>query len=113
MPAYATVVELEQFLLKPSPKQATRLLERASTLVAWYIRVPVTVDAQGQPTEYKTVIRDAVCAQVEYWMSAGEQADIVRWSGQEGEQAQPPLGPRTARILLNAGLIPGAVSASW
>lgn len=98
MTAYATVPQYEQYAGRPSPDDIERLLERASTTVAHAIRVYVGVDDNGQPAKHVDTIRDAVCAQVEYWIATSERVDIT------DDAEDPPLAPRAERLLATAGL---------
>ncbi len=109
--AYATVPELETYLGRAVPAGAARLLERASATVAFNIRAFVPTDVLGQPTQHRATIRDAVCAQVEYWLITSERVDITQWAGSEKEGEEHPLAPRADRFLSNAGLRNPTVSA--
>lgn len=106
--AYATAADLAAYTGKPAPPDADRLLERASVTVAYGITRYVRTDDAGNPTEHVATIRDAVCAQVEYWVTTSERVDITQ---DLEEPASPgrwqwdnPLAPRAARILGLAGL---------
>lgn len=71
--AYATTTELQEYLGGASlPSDANRLLERASDLVdyATFGKLDPT------DTEQMDVAKKATCAQVEYWMSVGENIDV-------------------------------------
>lgn len=111
MVAYATIAELEAFTGQPAPVDAQRLLNRASTTVAYHVRAWVRTDpTTGLPLEHVDTIRDAVCAQVEYWVATSEQVDIAQQhqasNTAQGARMEPetPLAPRAHRILANAGL---------
>ncbi len=104
--AYATPADLQAFTGRPNPPQVARLLERASTTVAYYVRAYIRTDrTTGQPLERAAAIRDAVCAQVEFWMSASERVDIRQWEGPPAEGKEHPLAHRAHLILSNAGLL--------
>lgn len=103
--AYATEADLVAFTGKPAPTGAARLLERASTTVAGAIRAYVGLTPEGQPARHAAVIRDAVCAQVEYWAAVSERVDVA------GEAEDTPrLAPRAEALLSGAGLRNPAVS---
>jgi len=120
--AYATVDELVAYLgVEPdeAPERAETLLERASDLID-----TVTLDRVDTTDEdHVQAARDAVCAQVEFWMENGEEVDIggrvseyqvghlrVRY-GQDARD-RPSLAPRARRHLLLGGLLFRGVSTS-
>lgn len=114
---YATTTQLADWLQAAPPEDADRLLARATRtidgrVVAWY-----AVDALGVATEPKIVeaLRDAVCAQVEQWLSVGEDNEVDGYPGGTSVGAggvglsQRPLrlAPRARQILRDAGLLSG------
>ncbi len=129
---YATTEQLGSYLSgdqgNPAvvPVDAARLLVRASELIddytaaAWY-----DVDTDGAPT-YQPVIdglRDATCAQVEYWLTADEEDDILgpnqgvsigglqeQYGAGVNRVTPMYLAPRAARHLRKAGLLNAAVT---
>lgn len=73
--AYATVAELEAYA-GITPDDAERLLTRASAMLdagPLYAAV-YDVDANGAPTDPVVIaaLRDAVCAQVQWWDELGD-----------------------------------------
>lgn len=131
--AYATNEQLAKHLFDDEsrtgelPSDAGRLLVRASELIDDHTAAAVyDVDTTGAPT-YQPVIdglRDATCAQVEYWLTGDEEDDIlgptqgVSIAGMQmqygaGENRVTPmyLAPRAARHLRRAGLLTAAVSS--
>lgn len=131
--AHATTEQLGSYLSADQetpatvPADAARLLVRASELIddhtaaAWY-----DVDADDQPTDATVIagFRDATCAQVEYWLTADEEDDVLgptQGASIGGMQQQYGSGvnrvtpmylaPRAARHLRNAGLMTGAVTS--
>jgi hypothetical protein len=128
--AYATTEQLGTYLEDSAigvPGDAARLLVRASELVDDHIAAAVyDVDSAGAAT-YQPVIdglRDATCAQVEFWLTGDEEDDIlgptqgVSIAGMQmqygaGENRVTPmyLAPRAARHLRRAGLLTAAVSS--
>ena len=103
------------------PEDLGRLLDRASEVIADYTRTAIyAVDDDGMPTDAEDVaaFRDATCAQVEFWLTADEEDDIlgpvdnlalgdlkVGNSAFGGVRVAPMfLAPRAARILRNANL---------
>ena len=131
--AYATTEQLGSYLSGdqetpgPVPADAARLLIRASELIddhiaaAWY-----DVDANDEPSDAKVIdaLHLATCAQVESWLTADEEDDIlgptqgVSITGMQeqygaGVNRVTPmyLAPRAARHLRKAGLLTGAVTA--
>lgn len=105
------------------PVDYDRLLTRASELIDDYLRTAVyDVDDDGLPTDTDVaeVLRDATCAQVEFWLASDEEDDIlgpvqgISLGGMQVEYGAGPnrtlpyyLAPRAARILRNAGLYSG------
>lgn len=128
--AYATVDDLAAWIADPVPADAARMLDRASELVAEQIQFAVyATNSTGDPTDTTvlTALRDATCAQVEHWLTAGDEADDIddvqptsisvgplalNWGNQRGNDAPAasPLAPRARRILGNAGLLDVHVS---
>lgn len=121
MTAYATSEELATFLGSvPAPEDQERLLTRASELIDDYLRTALyAVDDDGLPTDpaVTAALRDAACAQVEFWLAGDEEDDIlgpvqsVSLSGLSMEMgaaqyrtAPMALAPRAARILRSAGI---------
>ena len=123
---YATAAYLEEYLGEgyALPAEPDRVLLRASEVLAeatfgraglvWHdIDVDHPVDA------YTNAIRDATCAQVEFWMETGEEFDV---SGLQGSlsvgrmqigQLPNHLAPRARRHLTRVGLITGMVGYTW
>lgn len=117
MLVYATVEELEEYLSADAPADAERLLKRASQLIATYITAPYRVDDDGMPTDVALIeeLRDAVCAQIEYWMQTGDEADVlthrdsVSFPGALSVSGKGRrLAPRAADALGRVGLLVGA-----
>lgn len=115
--SYATAEDLAGWL--PAEKMeevrgnADRLLRRATELIDDHVTYPYRVDDTTKlPTDTTIagVMRDACCAQVEFWIEVGEENDIDGLAGTQVAVAgysgpRPPLlGPRTRRILGDAGM---------
>lgn len=124
MAAYATPAELNDYLsVDASPSDVERLLDRASDLLDDTVRRPYQIDPGTQlPTDpaLAAALRQACCAQVEFWLEVGEEHDV---EGLHNRQVQvghlnlsalpPEVAPRTARVLRTAGLLSiGAPDAS-
>lgn len=102
------------------PVDYDRLLARASELIDDHVRTAVyDVDDDDLPTDADVIaaFRDAVCAQVEYWLASDEEDDILgplqslsignvqAFPGAGANRVSPMyLAPRAARILRSAGL---------
>lgn len=108
--AYATRDDYAAFVGKDPqelPTDIDRLLQRASELID-YVTLG-RIDTSNN--DCLANARDAVCAQVEYWESAGEDIDIQSSPEQviigsfEMIGRMPTLAPRARRILLLAGLL--------
>lgn len=115
--AYATPAELATYVGEgvelPSTEEQERLLERASELVdsVSLLRIDDT-DA-----DHLAAARDATAAQVEWWLSAGEDAEtgppVQSYSigslslsyGVAGGAHRMRLAPRAKRHLFLAGLL--------
>lgn len=123
--AHATEAQLAGWLAggdlpAPTGAAATRLLERASTLVSAKVVSGYPVDEAGLPTETEVAaaLRDATCAQVEQWLSVGEDNDIdgyprdtaVSGGGVAVSRRPSRLAPRARDILRDAQLL---VTRGW
>ncbi|MHB9054248.1 MAG: head-tail connector protein [Thermoleophilia bacterium] len=114
MKAYATAAEYKPFSGQDAPADFDRLSLRASELIDNSVTEMFDVDDTDKlPTDVDVAaaMRDACCAQVEFWAEVGEENDIDGLAGTKvsagafaGDRA-PELSPRAARILGNAGLI--------
>lgn len=116
---YATTADLADWLADAPPEDADRLLLRASRLIEDYVTFPYPVNPDGTiaDAEVKQALADAVCAQVEQWISVGEDNDIdgypaamqTRMQGRMGgvqTNARPSrLAPRARTVLSNVGLL--------
>lgn len=103
-----------------APTPIDRLLERASEVIDDAIRTAVyDVDDDELPTDddVAAALRDATCAQVEFWLASDEEDDIlgpiqsvtlgglqVQYGAGTNRQTPLYLAPRAARILRSAGL---------
>lgn len=112
--AYATKGEYETFAGGDSPADIGRLLSRASELIDDLALQPFTVDANGIPTDTDVAgaMRDAACAQVEYWVKVvGEEHDLEGLAGSEVSilslslTLPPEVAPRALRCLNVGGLM--------
>ena len=128
---YATAGDLLEFVGSgyPFPAEPERMLRRASELIydatgnlserafngqltAGYFGYvdPLTVPAALTVDDYKHALRDAVCAQVEFWLETGEEHDVLglRGMAQAGKimlsNVPDRLSPRARGFLRAAGL---------
>jgi len=77
---YATVTDLGAYLGTEPPADSQRMLARAQDLVdaalksSWF-----AVDTSGNPTDTAVIagLNKAVCAQVEWWISNGDEYDQI------------------------------------
>ncbi|MFD6889294.1 hypothetical protein [Streptomyces sp. NPDC059957] len=126
---YATPEQFATYTGQPAPADAERLLARAGEDIDSALLTAVyPVDEDGDPLDAKiaAALAAASCAQVEYWVAAGDDGTGAqgRWdsvsigpvslsgraastSGASGVE----LAPRAARELRRAGLTPGWVAA--
>lgn len=117
MAAYATAAELAAYLGAPAPTDAARLLDRASELMDDTVRAPFTTSGDGDlPTDASiaAAMKNATCAQVEFWQEVGEANDVdglagttIMLTGTTGFQGKraPVVAPRALRYLKAAGLM--------
>lgn len=112
--AYATVEELQAYLrASQPPTDAERLLERASELIDY-----ATLYRAAAATErHAEDLKRAVCAQVEFWLEAGEAVDVLAPQGNVHigsliHQAPGRLAPRAMQALLPTGLLARGV-CTW
>lgn len=112
--AYATTAELETYLPASMdlPEDAERLLMRASERVDDYVLAAFSVDEDGIPTDALVAgaLRDAACAQVEFWIEVGEAHDVDGIRGGmtvpgTSYEAPPTLAPRARSFLARGGLM--------
>lgn len=114
---YATEADLADWLpadVEIDAAEAVRQLRRAAELLDDTVCAPFTVDTvTNLPTDtaIAEALRDASCAQVEFWAEHSEAHDFdglagtkYSTSGYSGERA-PELAPRAARALNRAGLL--------
>lgn len=116
--AYATTADLIEWM--PSGLvdglDAPRVLLRASQRIDENVRVPFGVDDDGVPTDadIAAVLRDATCAQVEFWVETSEEHDIDGLANTTftvtGFSGRRPdiIGSRALGILTQAGLTGGS-----
>lgn len=117
---HATKAELAAYLAVAEaalPADADRLLARASELIdthAFGYYVVDSVTSRAVDTHVLVGLRDATCAQIEWWMQTGDEVEAtsrfaypgigslnVRTSGRR-------LAPRAQDALRRAGLAEGA-----
>lgn len=128
---YATSTDLRDWLMldetEPLPQDAERLLARASLLLdAELIGARYATDEQGMPAgrRVKQALANAVCAQVAYWDSAGDDGTGAsgQWSSASigsasynrpsgaaaggGTGGSQHLAPHAVSVLRVAGLLP-------
>ena len=112
--AYATTAELAEWLGADAPEDAERLLRRASELLDAAVYGAYAVDsATGLPADpdAAAALRDAACAQVEFWTEVGEAHDLDGGAGSQvsigGLSMQRPgrLARRALDLLRTAGLM--------
>lgn len=119
MNAYATSDDVEDFVsedvwLAVVDLDVDRLAARATELIDSKVRAAFAIDDDGIPTEstIAEAFRDAVCAQIEFWMEVGEEHDTAGMAGRQVsvghfsiDHLPPELAPRARRILDGQGLL--------
>lgn len=112
MDAYATPADLSGWLQATAPADAVRLLARASEVVEQRVLSGYNADANGNPLDDDVAawLRDATCAQVEFWLVVSEQHGIggvftgTMSAGGVSHNMPREVGPRALQILDRAGL---------
>lgn len=112
--AYASEGDLASFLPEGTvATDAPRLLARASELLDGTVLAAFDIGDDQLPTDTAVAeaMRDACCAQVEFWLEVGEENDIdglagtqVALTGYAGKRP-PRVAPRAFDILQTAGLM--------
>lgn len=116
---YATTAELEARLspgyAMPSVGDATKMLLKASELVNYATmgRAQRAFDDVDVDSSTLEALRDATCDQVEFWLEAGEEHDVLglpKGSSLQGGRVQVQrmpgqLGQRAKRTLIEGGLL--------
>lgn len=123
MTPYATVGELEAYLGErvSLPEDPARLLDRASEFISSVtngVLERFETDYAGEFTqvEVEAALRDATCAQVEFWIEIGEEFDIANPQGSVAagklsmSQLPPKLALRAKRHLRSVALMGSAVA---
>lgn len=121
MTPHATTDDLTAWLPEDVtvPSDAARLLERASLVVDDAVTAPYLVDTERVPTETRIAdaLRDATCAQVEWWIETGDVLGLDDFHSvsigsvtlaRSESKSRRRLAPDAQLILANAGLT-GAV----
>jgi hypothetical protein len=112
--AYATAADLAEWLGTEAPADAERLLRRASELLDATVYGAYAVDSlTGLPADpdAAAALRDAACAQVEFWVEVGEAHDIDGGARSQvsigGLSLQRPgrIADRALDLLRSAGLM--------
>lgn len=113
MQAYATAADLVEWLgLEDAPADSDRILLRASEIVEFYCLSGYAANAAGDPIDEdeKQWLRDAACAQVEFWGVVSEEHSIAGVTtgsmSANGVTHDMPdeIGPRVLQILDRAGM---------
>jgi hypothetical protein len=92
------------------PPDIDRLILRASELI-WRHTYHQTEIITAQDTQLLTNVKNATCAQIEYWLQIDEASDITGPLGAMKlkdfafDSKFAVLAPRTRDILLDAGLL--------
>lgn len=121
MSVYATAGELGTWTGQDPPADADRQLQRASEEIDRALLTAVyAVDSTGAATDTLVIdaLRDATCAQVEFWTAGDEEDDVlgpvqgislggmqVQYGAGPNRVAPTSLAPRAWRVLRNAGLL--------
>lgn len=109
---HATSAEFETYSGQTSPADIARLLARASEIVDAHVTSPYSLEDDGSFTEtaIAEAFRDATCAQVEWWLATGDEAEATARfkspgvGGLDISTTGLRLAPRAADALDRAGL---------
>lgn len=76
---HATSGDFATYSGSSAPADIERLLQRASKLVDSFVLSPYSVEANGSPTEtyVAEALRDATCAQIEWWLETGDEVEAT------------------------------------
>lgn len=105
----------------PPDEVATKLLASASELIDYVTmgRAQVAFDTVDIPQALLDALSNAACDQVEFWLEAGEEHDVLglpKGSSLQGGRVQVQrmpgqLGQRAKRTLIQAGIMWAGVGA--
>lgn len=111
---YATIQDITDYTgVTNLPDDIERQISRAEEIIDEVTRGRIDTDN----TDHMEAAKKANCAQIEYWLSMGEDMDISNMphnfsigsfsmgSGNSGQSDMPKLSPRARRHLLMAGLL--------
>lgn len=120
--AYATPAELSAYTGQALgvPTEDQRLLDRASEKVdAVLVGAYYATNAQGMPTDVNHIaaLKNATCAQVEYWRDTGDELDTMgdfrqvtigslNMTRADSGRSRRRLAPRAIDHLRLGGLLP-------
>lgn len=116
---HATLPELETYLGEAPPASGERLLQRATELIDTHVFGYYEIDPVTElPTETKVIeaLRDATCAQVEYWLATGDEKEATARFKHPGigslnlVTTGVRVAPRAQDALRRAGLLQAVVS---
>lgn len=106
MTPLTTDAAVAAWLDAPAPDGVDRLIARASELIHSIVLTAYDVD----DVDTAAVLSDATCAQIEAWLTVGEEASIAGYEGTQSvaglSSGQPArVSPRALIILRVAGLL--------
>lgn len=119
MSQHATAEELATWLGEDAPENATQLLRRASNLIDAIVVAPYAKLTDGTiiDTNVANALRDAACAQAEWWMKTGdaEEASARFQSSGKGISVTSTgrrLAPQAEDVLFTGGLLNRGIGVS-
>lgn len=119
MAPHATLAQLETYLGEVPPASGARLLQRATELIDTHVFGYYEIDSVTElPTETKVIeaLRDATCAQVEWWLATGDEKEATSRFKHPGigslnlVSTGRRIAPRAVDHLKSAGLLEAVVS---
>jgi hypothetical protein len=111
---YSTTIALAARLspgyVAPLDADAAKMLVKASELIDYATQGRAQFQWVNGDADVKQLLSDATCDQVEYWLEAGEEHDVLGLQGTlvagrlQVQKLPPILGKRALRTLIRAGL---------
>lgn len=117
---HATLAELEAYTFEPAPPDGQRLLQRATEMIDTYVFGMYEIDSVTNlpiATKVREALRDATCAQVEFWLQTGDEADVLSGHSMVSipgamttSGARTRLAPRAKNALSRANLLQAVIA---
>jgi hypothetical protein len=116
---HATKEELQEWMGSEAPQNAERLLQRASNLIDSVVVAPYAKRADGTiiDVNVSNALRDAVSAQVEWWLQTGDVTEASARFASSGKGISVKstgrrLAPQAEDVLFTGGLLNRGIGVS-